>query len=170
MKKIILIVLMVIIAIVGISGCTEETPKNKTYSADGITFQYPGNWTELNKTKYTLLDLGNTSKGIFVLGNQQNRLTFGKVTPGKGQALNTLPKWAQLTKIRLSSKGGQFLSEKNLTIDGANAHQLRFMSPDGGYYTGIVFIKNNTGYIMVYASIYNETETLDNILKSFKMP
>jgi|GEM_PF-760427 len=169
MNKIILSVLMVILVIVGISGCIEETPKNKTYSADGITFQYPGNWTELNETKYRLLDLGNNTELIFVLGNEQNRLTFGKVIPGQGQVLNTLPKWAQSTKTRLSSKGGQFLSKKNLTIAGADAYQLRFRSPDGGYYTGMAFIKNNTGYVMVYASIYNETETLDNILNSFQM-
>lgn len=169
MDKVMIPVLIIILAIVGISGCIDETPKNKTYSANEITFQYPENWTELNETKYQMLDLGNDTELIFVLGNEQNRLSFGKVVPGQGQVLNTLPVWAQSTKTRFSSGGAQFLSEKNLTIAGVDAYQLRFRSPDGGYYTGMAFIKNNTGYVMVYASIYNETGTLDNILNSFQM-
>lgn len=168
MKKVIISVL-IILAIVGISGCTEQTPKNKTYSAKGITFQYPGNWAELNKTKYQLLDLGNNTEVIFVLGNSQSRLTFGKVILGPDEKLNTLPEWAQATKSRLPSKGFQFLSEKEITVAGVDAYQLRFFSQDGDFYTGTAFIKNNTGYVMNYVSIYNETETFDNILDSFQM-
>ena len=162
-------ILAILIFIVFASGCIDETPANKTYSADGISFQYPGNWTELNKTKYQEYDLGNNSEAIFVLGNNQTRLTFGKVVPGQGQVLNTLPGWAQTVKSKLSSRGFQFLSEKNLTLAGVDAYQLKFMSTDGDYYTSIAFIKNNTGYIMVYISIYNETGTLNNILNSFQM-
>lgn len=172
MNKEIIPILIMILAIVGISGCTEQTPENKTYSADGITFQYPGNWTELNKTKYGDLDLGNKSEAIFVLGddNNQARLTFGKIIPAHGEVLNTLPVWAEKTKSSSSSKELQFLSEKNLTIAGVDAYQLRFIDDDGDYITSIAFIKNNTGYVLVYISIFKETETLENILKSFQMP
>ncbi|MCE5213691.1 MAG: hypothetical protein LLF83_03100 [Methanobacterium sp.] len=172
MNKVIITVLIIILAIVGISGCTEQTPENKTYSADGITFQYPGNWTELNKTKYNSIDLGNKSEAIFVLGDDQNqsRLTFGKITPGQGEFLNSLAVWAEQTKSKSSSNDLKFLSEKNLTIAGVDAYQLRFINTDGDYITSIALIKNNTGYVMVYRSIFKETETLESILKSFQMP
>lgn len=48
MNKVIIPVLIIILAVVAISGCTEQA-QNKTYSANGVTFQYPGNWSELMK-------------------------------------------------------------------------------------------------------------------------
>jgi hypothetical protein len=106
---------------------------------------------------------------IFILGNEQTALTFEKVIPGQNQVLNTLPGWAQAIKSMLSSRGAQLLSEKNLTVAGVDAYQLRFRSTDGYYYTSTAFIKNNTGYVLMYTSTSNETRTLDNILNSFQM-
>ena len=44
--------ILVIIAILGIivcaSGCTDNTTTTKTYSGNGVSFSYPGNWEELN--------------------------------------------------------------------------------------------------------------------------
>ncbi len=134
-----------------------------------MTFQYPGNWSELNETEYQTLDLGSNIEVIFILGNEQTALTFEKVIPGQNQVLNTLPGWAQAIKSMLSSRGAQLLSEKNLTVAGVDAYQLRFRSTDGYYYTSTAFIKNNTGYVMMYTSTSNETKTLDNILNSFQM-
>jgi hypothetical protein len=134
-----------------------------------VTFQYPGNWSELNETEYQTLDLGSNIEVIFILGNEQTALTFEKVIPGQNQVLNTLPGWAQAIKSMLSSRGAQLLSEKNLTVAGVDAYQLRFRSTDGYYYTSTAFIKNNTGYVMMYTSTSNETKTLDNILNSFQM-
>lgn len=106
---------------------------------------------------------------IFILGNEQTALTFEKVIPGQNQVLKTLPGWAQTIKSMLPSRGAQFLSEKNLTVAGVDAYQLRFRSNDGYYYTSTAFIKNDTGYVMMYTSTSNETKTLDNILNSFQM-
>ncbi len=168
-KDIIPILILLLLAILGISGCTDQPPDNKTYSTNGVTFKYPGNWAELNKTKYQEIDFGNESEIILALGNDQTRFTFGKAVPGENHVLNTLPGWAEGAKSRLSSMGFQFLSEKNLTLAGVDAYQLRFIDDDGDYYTGIAFIKNNTGYLMVYVSVLNETETLEDILRSFQM-
>jgi hypothetical protein len=168
MNKVIIPVLIIILAVVAISGCTEQA-QNKTYSANGVTFQYPENWTELNETEYQTLDLGSNIEVIFILGNEQTALTFEKVIPGQNQVLNTLPGWAQAIKSMLSSRGAQLLSEKNLTVAGVDAYQLRFRSTDGYYYTSTAFIKNNTGYVLMYTSTSNETRTLDNILNSFQM-
>ena len=46
--------ILIIIAILGIivcaSGCTDSTQDNKTYSGNGVSFTYPGNWDLLDST------------------------------------------------------------------------------------------------------------------------
>ena len=84
------------------------------------------------------------------------------------EVLNTLSGWAEETKDDLSSSNAQLLSEKSLNVSGVEAYQLRFMIGNE-YYTTTAFIKNETGYVLLYVSVYNDTETVDSILNSFKM-
>jgi hypothetical protein len=83
--------------------------------------------------------LGSNIEVIFILGIEQTVLTFEKVIPGQNQVLKTLPGWAQTIKSMLPSRGAQFLSEKNLTVAGVDAYQLRFRSNDGYYYTSTAY-------------------------------
>lgn len=53
MKKYYLLAVAIVALVVMASGCTTQTGNNtttKTYSANGMTFNYPGNWTIINET------------------------------------------------------------------------------------------------------------------------
>lgn len=160
-------ILSILVFVVSISGCIDDTPENKNYSANGITFQYPGNWSELNKSSYQN-EVGETGEIIFALGNNQTHFVMQKRILADDEVLNTLSGWAEETKDDLSSSNAQLLSEKSLNVSGVEAYQLRFMIGNE-YYTTTAFIKNETGYVLLYVSVYNDTETVDSILNSFKM-
>lgn len=167
MNKAIIPVLILVLAIVGISGCTDNTPANKTYSANGVSFTYPGNWSELNKTEYQVEH--EDSEMIFALGNNQTHLTMAKSVPGANEEMVTLSEWAQDTNTTISSDQYQYLSEKTLTIGGFDAYQLKYKASDDDYVTYMAFVKNNTFYSLVYVSIYDNPKILEDILTTFKM-
>ena len=169
MYKVIIPVLLVILAVVGVSGCVIGTPANNTYSANGITFDYPANWTELDDS-YVEEDIGNNTDAIFSLGNDTARLSFGKVVLKDGNVLNTLPGWTTAMRTTAAIFGYDFLSEKSLTVAAEDAYQVRFKTDeDLPYYTAIYFIKDDDGYIMVYQSDNEDIDTLDAILNNFTM-
>jgi hypothetical protein len=43
------ITLLLVVAVAA-SGCTRQNVSNKIYSAKGVSFIYPGNWSEQNAT------------------------------------------------------------------------------------------------------------------------
>lgn len=82
-------ILSILVFVVSISGCIDDTPENKNYSANGITFQYPGNWSELNKSSYQN-EVGETGEIIFALGNNQTHFVMQKRILADDEVLNTL--------------------------------------------------------------------------------
>ena len=71
MKRLVF-VLFILVVVVAASGCTSQnTSSNKTYSANGVSFTYPGNWTEQNMTTYQT-QFGFTGTVLAVVGDGSN--------------------------------------------------------------------------------------------------
>ncbi|UTB32736.1 MAG: hypothetical protein NKF70_00150 [Methanobacterium sp. ERen5] len=74
MKRYISILILFSILIVAVSGCTNNTIQNKTFNNSGLTFQYPGNWSDNATITWTSGD-NSQNDTIGTLGN-------GNVTAG----------------------------------------------------------------------------------------
>ena len=77
MKKYFLFVVAIVAIVVMASGCTSQTGNNstatKTYSANGISFNYPSNWDIVN-------DTSNGNESVIALGDadiQKNNTVKG---------------------------------------------------------------------------------------------
>jgi len=158
-----------LVVVVAISGCTSQnTSSNKTYSANGVSFTYPGNWTEQNITSYQT-QFGSAGNVLGVVGDESNN-TFGvvKLNIGSNQRVATLSEWASSYNSTMKNGGSKYVSEKPLTVDGINAYQVT-MIDSGNYVTDVFFVKNGTGYVATYSSLTNDTANLDLLMKDLKI-
>jgi hypothetical protein len=167
MKRLVLVIVLLVVA-VSASGCTSQNISNKTYSANGVSFIYPGNWSEQNATSLET-ELGSTGDVLAVVGNGSNyKFGFAKLNIGSNQRVATLSEWASNYNSTMRSKGSTYVSEKSSTVNGVKAYQLTMQSA-GTYVTDVFFVKNGTGYLAVYASKSNDTEILDQLMQSLNV-
>lgn len=164
------IVLLVLLAlVVSVSGCTSQnTTNNKTYSANGVSFTYPGSWSEEN-TSTLQSELGSAGTVIVVVGdNSTNKFGVAKANLAGGQTISNVDEWASNYNSTMKNAGSTYVSEKKLTVDGVDASQMTFQN-SGVYITDIFFIKNNVAYLAVLASTNNDQKILDLLLKNLKI-
>jgi PsbP-like protein len=169
MKKsnfMILGILCILILVVAASGCTSESANN-TYSANGVSFTYPGAWSEQNLTDLQKR-LGSSPTLLGAVGNDTNQFYVGKVTAGSNQKLVSVTQWASSYKSAITSKGETFVSGKSITVDGVPAYQITAKIANN-YATDVAMVKNNTGYLAVYVSPTNDQQTFEQILNSLKI-
>ena len=163
--KSLIYILIVVSLVVAISGCTsDEWATNKTYSANGITFTYPGTWSsDLNKT--ITMPAGSASQAI--LGTNDQAFALSTVN---GQNLTTDQLQQVINNVVTDFKNQGYGSEKNMTVDGVTATMITSQKADSdGFYTSYVaWAKNNTIYYVTYVSKENSTATLERILTTFK--
>lgn len=151
--------ILIIIAILGIivcaSGCTDSTQENKTYSGNGVSFTYPGNWDLLDSTD-TQTSVGNMGTVIVVVG-VENQDMFGLFTVniGENQRLATPSEWLSTMK---KSIGSNYVSDKTITVDGEKGVQLTAQDSDGNNMYYAFWNKNGEGYM---ALLVTETESQD---------
>ena len=168
MKKWIL-TLAILALIVTISGCTsnQTTPANKTYSASGLSFSYPGDWSELDKTAYQSV-LDGKSELLAVVGDGSNS-TFGiaqlKMKNQKYVSLNDLVANYNST---LKNNGTKYVSEGPVTVDGVKGYNIT-VKASGNYFSSVLFIKNSTGYLAAFESSDNDQLTFNQIIGSLKI-
>jgi hypothetical protein len=159
---------MLLVVAVAASGCTSQNASNKTYSANGVSFVYPGNWSEQNSTSLET-QLGSSADVLAVVGDGSSyKFGFSKLNIGSNQRVATLSEWASSYNSTMKSKGNTFVSGKTSTVDGVKAIQITMLA-SGTYVTDIFFVKNGTGYLGVYASPTNDTEIFDQIMQSLKV-
>jgi hypothetical protein len=160
-----MLVLTILGLIVAISGCTSET-SNKTYSGNGLSFSYPGNWSQLNNTEFQN-SIGSSGTLLVVFGDKgQDRFGIGTVNLGANQVLRTPSEWA--TSMN-SSSGFEYISGKTITIDGVNGYQLSMKDTSNNYnYYYAYWVKNNTGYLSVLSSPNNVQAIFDGVTQSVK--
>jgi hypothetical protein len=164
MKRLIYI-LAVVLLVVMASGCTsDQWASNKTYSGNGITFQYPGSWNE-NVTKNIVTPAG--SSGFVVVGDDNEEFKIGTISV-TGFDASSVQETLNAAVQQFQSQG--YGSSKSVPVDGTTATMITSTSKDAdGYYNSLAFwVKNNNLYYAAYLSNTNDTTTMTRILSSLK--
>ena len=167
MKRIFLIIIMLVL-VVAASGCTSEnSSSNKTYSANSVTFVYPGSWSEQNSTTLQS-QVGSIGSVIAVVGDgSKSMFGIAKINVGSDERIASLNEWASSYNNTMKNRGVSYVSEKTLTVDGVDAMSMTLKESDSGsYVTDIFFVKNGTAYFAVYASTINDQQAIEQILKN----
>jgi hypothetical protein len=156
-----------LVLIVLASGCTSQQNTSKTYSANGVTFNYPGSWSEVNSSSVQS-QVGSLGAVLATVGNSDSGFTIAKLNVGSNQILVSLNEWASTYNNSQKSQGNTYVSENSTTVDGVNAYYITFKS-NGTYFTDVAIIKNSNGYIATYVAPNNEQQDLQLILNSLKI-
>lgn len=153
-KKLIVPIIILIFAIIAISGCTSNNSNNTTvnnYTGNGISVNYPSDWTVHNDTEGILIFLKNSNTNTQL--TLQTILQTG-IDPG-------LPPVDNLTII----------SNTTRTIDNKTAKEVTYKSNLLMYGT-ITFEKNGKTFIIDYQApineFQNETSNFSTIINSIK--
>lgn len=168
MRRLLFVPIMLVL-VVAASGCTQQNSNlNKTYSDNGVSFIYPSNWTVENSS--SLQDqLGTTGEVLAVVGdNGNNKFGFAKLKIASNQEIASLNEWASNYNTTMKNQGSTYVSEKSLTVDGADAYQITVQN-SGNYLTDVFFIKNGSAYLAVHSSPKNDQQTIDMLMNNLKV-
>jgi hypothetical protein len=168
MKKWIFI-LTILALIVAVSGCTssQQAPANKTYSINGLSFIYPGYWSELDKTTYQSV-LDDKGELLAVVGDGSTVFGIVRLNKMKNQTNVTLDKLVMYYNSTLKNNGTEYVSEGPVIVDGTKGYDITVKS-SGSYFSVVLFIKNNTDYLAVFESSDNDQQTFNQIISSLKV-
>lgn len=163
MKKWISII-SILLVVVFAAGCTTQP---QTYNGNGISFQYPGDWSTDYKSDIQQ-SFGSSANVLASLGKDNSGIAVAKVNAtGISVSTNQL---VSTVKSSLQSGGFQVVSEKTRTVDGANANEIVLKDNSTGLYGSFtIFKKNNDIYLIMIATPDNNQQTVDMILNSFKI-
>ena len=123
-------ILFLVLGVVGISGCTDNSSQNKTFNKDGITFQYPGNWTENVNVSWTTGNAQNSTIGTMGNGNITLAVLYNNLTnsPVKGFDIGAMKNIAvQSWKSEVNTK---ILSDTNRQINNKTFYEIIYTTVD----------------------------------------
>ena len=168
MKKWIFI-LVIIALVIAVSGCTnsQQAPDNKTYSLNGLSFVYPGYWSELDKTAYQSA-LDDKGELLVVLGDGSSTFDIARLNKVKNQTNVTLKDLIMYYNATLNANGTKYVSEGPVTVDGVKGYKMTVKASEN-YLSGVLFIKNSTGYLAVFESADGDQKTFNQVLNSLKI-
>jgi len=176
LKKYFLAILLLALVVMA-SGCvTNTTNQTKNYSANGVSFQYPANWTLQNATN-------NNITGIMVVDADFNRTngTLGSLaTIIMGPQANSADLATFKNNITSEAKSsGVNVTNATVSIAGLTANATTLTGTDNStnqiYVQLIDFSKNNKSFIIFLEAIGSSTAVdnakagFDVIIKSFKV-
>lgn len=167
MKKLIPI-LAVLLVVVCASGCTTQP---QTYTGNGITFQYPGDWGS-NWTSDVQQSLGSSGSVLVSFGKDNAGVAVAKVPMGSLASSISLADLSSAMKTGFQSAGYQSVTEKNRTVGGISATEIDFKytaNSTDTYGSFTLFKSSNDVYMIMIATPDNNQQTIDMILNSFKI-
>lgn len=174
-KKTIIPIVFLIVALVAVSGCTSNNGNStsvKNYTGNGVSFNYPGNWTLENQTS------GNDTIMVTDLSSMNaSRVTTSfqvQIIP-----LNGLTEQSALAQFNNTIHPSEWkkISNNTLTINDKTAYQRTYIANDTNYnqtmrYSEILFVKNGNIYILTlqapdntFDSVKSKFDTIINSLK-----
>jgi len=167
--------ILIIIAILGIvvfaSGCVGDTTSEKTFSENGVTFKYPGNWVTLdNETTAFLSEYRTLGDILAAIGTEDQKgsdavaFVFMSINL-EGSRVKDVNDFRDAMK---DSYGSDFVSDKKTTIDGEEAIQIHARdSNDANTYMAF-WIKNRKGYFAILGSEKENQDTFDSIVNTIE--
>ena len=154
-KKSMFPIFVLILALVAISGCVSNNSNNtavKNYTGNGISVNYPSDWTVHNDTEGVLLFLKNSDTNTQL--TIQTILETG-IYPGLPPVDNLI-----------------IVSNTTRTIDNTTAREITYKSNSLMYGT-TTFEKNGKTFIIDYQApingFKNETANFNTIINSIKV-
>ena len=162
-------VLAILALIIAVSGCTtsQQAPADKTYSINGLSFIYPGTWSELDKTSYQSA-LNGKGELLAVVGDGSTMFGVARLNKINNQTNVTLDNLIQYYNATLNANGTKYVSESPVTVDGVKGYKMTVKASEN-YLSGVLFIKNSTAYLAVFESSDNDQETFNQILNRLKV-
>ncbi|SCG85950.1 hypothetical protein [Methanobacterium congolense] len=134
MKKIwSILVLFLILAIVGVSGCIgTNSVQNKTFSSSGISFQYPGNWSDNVTVNWTSGNAQNETIGNLGNGNVTLGVLYINASSQPLFASYDIPSLGNLAVLSWKSDGTNttVLSNTNRQIGNNTVDEIIYTSPN----------------------------------------
>jgi PsbP-like protein len=142
-------IIFLILGLVAISGCTSNNGNNttsvKNYTVNGVSFNYPSDWTVIN-----------TTSDMIVLNKNSDfntQLTIQILLTTGGLNNNNIIPPGNFTKV----------SNTTRTIDNVTANEVVYKS-DQLMYTSIYFTKSGKTYIIMFQAPINNFEKEKNSL------
>ena len=162
-------VLVILALIIAVSGCTtsQQASINKTYSVNGLSFTYPGTWSELDKTAYQSV-LDDKGEILTVVGDGSTMFGVARLNKIKNQTDITLNSLILYYNATLNVNGTKYVSEGLVAVNGVKGYKITVKASEN-YLSGVLFIKNSTAYLAVFESSDNDQKTFNQILNSLKV-
>lgn len=164
MRKILLIVTLLGL-IVAISGCTFNSgDTNKTFSENGVSFTYPGDWEVLNESAAE--SFGDNVDIMAVVGvEDEDVFVVGKAVIESDEYLRSPSEWLEYTK---ESIGSSYASDKTFTVEGEEGALIT--AKDNNDYVYILFWhKDGEGYIAYYRTANESLDKFESIAKTIQI-
>ncbi len=168
--------------IVGISGCTDLTSQNNTYSKNGISFNYPSNWQEGDPSQLlkgeivSLVDPNSTNSDKATLnGKAYTSVVVGTKSLSKGDTIKNY--YNGLVKQGLNYQNYKRISSREFTLNGQTAYEIVYTCKLDNGQTGKtreVFTEiNGKVYDISCVSLVSDFDknkgNFDMIINSFKV-
>ncbi len=164
MKRLIGII-AILVFVVAISGCTSENTSNKTYSANGITFNYPGNASEENTTTMQAT-LGSGVNILAVVGDDSS-FKFAVAKLNSSSDIVSPSEFLAISNQSIKANNWTYVSDKTVTVNGVNGTVVVFKDANN-YYREVYFVKNNVGYYAILKSSTDNQQLFDQLIASLQ--
>ena len=161
MKRLIYILIVVSLVVMA-SGCTgDKWSSTKTYSGNGLTFTYPGTWSENASSPMNL----SGASTIEAVGTSDEAFAVGTVSVGVSDDI--LQQAITQTAQTYVSQG---YTQKSITVDGVTATMITNpnLNAEGMYLSLVFWPKNSKLYYAAYGTKNNDTQTMEKLLGSLK--
>ena len=180
MKKFLFLIALLVLVVV-VSGCISNQNQtnqsaNKTYSANGMSFQYPGTWNLTDNIK---------KNATLQIESPDFQITNGNPTKGNLVSISKeiIPQGVNLTADNITTslstsikKSGVNATNETVNIAGVTATKFSFNDTFQNATANvwvIAFEKNNILYILTFASVGDDLQkakqNFENIINSFKV-
>ncbi len=160
--KIIVVIILILVLIAAIWVYKGTT----TYSANGVSFNYPSNW----KANYSF-NSGIKTAEVYDPSNKWPQTTY--VTVYKRNSNVNLRDYYNSVKIDKTSSNYRLISEKNTTIDGTTAYVATYSDSD--VYKGVIAVLEKKGNIYLIKcntpaeNFDQEQDNFNTVINSFKV-
>lgn len=165
-----IMIIIVIIAVISLSGCITDNNQSKTYSVNGLSFNYPSSWMEgKSNSEGAVVSLFNPNNNGSTIVIQQVPLDRGSdldtVFKNNNQNLSTDPNYVSLSQGATKVNGRDAQLNIYTTIDSNSIqrkHIACWMKMD-----------DNRIYVILLSTNYqdydNEKENFNQVANSFNV-